>query len=386
MAQDGRKIKGVRIYRPAIISGSAVPQSRKGHFYLQGSKRICGVGDYTALLARELAKDPSVSVGVLTSKSVSSELNSPIDLLAIVEGWRLNEFTKILRAIRGWKPDLIHFQFHTLGYGKKALPYIMPLLFRAVGLTVVQTWHESPFGTRFIPNALVRGPVVGVEPDFVERMPAVYRLLARRKAYYVPVCSNIPIAEPTEQERGEIRKKYVDPDRKLVAFFGFVHPHKGVEQIFEVADPQEHSVVLITELDESDEYQRSILRLANGDRWRGRVHVTGHLSSKEVGEILAAADAAVFPFRDGIGMRNASFLAARAQGTFVVTTSHTAGGYDPVSNVYHATVGAVEEMKKALKDYAGTRVQIHYTEPRCWPDVASQHVGLYKMILREAGR
>ena len=115
---------------------------------------------------------------------------------------------------------------------------------------------------------------------------------------------------------------------RLVAYFGFIHLAKRVELLFEVADPLQHHLVLVGELNSEDEYHKRILYLINRQPWIGKVTVTGFLPAEEAGRILAAADAVVLPFRDGGGIWNTSIHASLAQGTFVLTTSREQHGYD----------------------------------------------------------
>jgi hypothetical protein len=64
--------------------------------------------------------------------------------------------------------------------------------------------------------------------------------------------------------------------------------------------------------------------------------VTGFLAPEQAGRLLAAADAAVFPFLDGGGEWNSSIHGAAAQGTFVLATSMNKRGYDAAKNIYYA--------------------------------------------------
>jgi len=87
-----------------------------------------------------------------------------------------------------------------------------------------------------------------------------------------------------------------------------------MDRLFEIADPAKHHLVLICDLRETDPYQANILRLANQTPWAGKVTVTGFQSAQRVGEILAAADAILFPFPAGAGEWNTSLIALRPLG------------------------------------------------------------------------
>jgi glycosyltransferase involved in cell wall biosynthesis len=137
---------------------------------------------------------------------------------------------------------------------------------------------------------------------------------------------------------------------------------------------------LICDLDPSDPYHGKILELVHGKAWSGHVTITGHLPEKEVGELLCAADAAVFPFTHGSGSWNTSIHAAATQGTFVLTTSKEGQGFDEQKNIYFSTPGNDDEMRKALDSHIGRKNQ--NPPRRDWDEIAREHLDLYKKILK----
>ena len=164
----------------------------------------------------------------------------------------------------------------------------------------------------------------------------------------------------------------------MIAYFGFVSPPKGVEAIFEIANPALHRIVLACELSESDTYHRSIAERIVNPPWKGRVEVSGFLEGEEVGRLLAASDAVIIPFRQGIRAGHGSLEAAVAQGTFTLTTSRDRKGYDPKENIYFAHPGDTQEMRKALETYLATRVSRSRDHTReKWRHIAEAHIGLY---------
>jgi glycosyltransferase involved in cell wall biosynthesis len=178
-----------------------------------------------------------------------------------------------------------------------------------------------------------------------------------------------------------VRKRYANENDRVVAYFGFVYEHKGVEDLFAIADPQTDVLVLVAELGD-DEYHRRIAQLASSPRWAGRCVVTGFLPAVEVAEVLAAADAVVLPFRPGGGLWNTSLAAATAQGTFVLTTNVDRGGYDPDHNVNYAAPGDLESMRSALRDHAGRRLPASDDVRRAeWRAIVESHSRLYEDVL-----
>ncbi len=109
-------------------------------------------------------------------------------------------------------------------------------------------------------------------------------------------------ADPADRgRRAAVRSEVGANIGGLIVYFGFASPAKGIESLFEIADPQRHRLVLICDLSAEDTYQASILSLASRGDWTGKVTVTGYLPPEQAGRLLAAADAVVFPFLNGGG-------------------------------------------------------------------------------------
>lgn len=338
----------------------------------------CGIGDYTAQLAKSLCQHEGVSVGILTSASIAGVKEKDVELLPVMHTWGIREALTVARGIRAWRPDVVHVQYPTHQY--REIQWILPFISHALGVPVVQTWHEyySPKNWPMALNAILPGGLVAVRPCYMEKMPAWFRRLNFRKKFcFIPNASSIPAVRLTEAERAAVRQK-MGINNGLISYFGFASPGKGIEMLFEAADPARHKIVLICNLSNTDDYQASILALTRGSDWAGKVTVTGFLPPFEAGRIMAASDAVVFPFRDGAGEWNSSIHAATVQGTFVLTTSTEHGGYDPKKNIYCVVPGDARAMRDALRDNAGKRIPPAEGNP--WDLISRAHVGLYRSV------
>ena len=346
----------------------------------------CGVGDYTANLARALARREDTSVAVLTDVAATPiPPDFDFQVFPISRGWRMADFFRIADTARGWQPDLVHVQYPTQGYGTSYLPFLLPTLFRILRVPIVQTWHEYHMERvrKNLINAVLSGGLIAVRPDFKAMMPKWYRWLVRRKRFaFIPSASAIPPVRLTDSERLRMRSRFVLRSANLVVYFGFTHPAKQVELLFEIADPSRDHLVLIGDLNSDDEYQKAILTRASQEPWTGKVTVTGFLPPEEVGRILALADAVVLPFRDGGGIWNTSIHAAVAQGTFVLTTAREQHGYDSSRNIFYARQGDVADMRQALRTYIGNRRPGVDEDPASeWAAIAEAHTALYASVL-----
>lgn len=349
----------------------------------------CGVGDYTALLARALAEQAGLTVGVLSGPADGVRAIPGVEILPPLPGWGPGCLRAAPAAARAWRPDLIHVQYPTRGYQRKLFPYWLPAALRGQPAPVVQSWHEPLFPRRtvlrYFVAALVPGPLVVMEPGYLGTLPAFLRpAVARKRPRLIQVPASIPPVSLTGQERAALREAYGVGAARMVAHFGRIMPAKGVELLFEIADPATDRLVLIGDLRPVDRYQREVLSLIEAAPWRGRVAVTGYLEAEAVGALLAAADVAVFPFRKGVAMRNTSFLAARQQGVYIVTTSLKRRGYDARENVFYAAPDDVGAMRQALGAERPSAVVAAPTGPS-WPEVAAEHLALYAEALADRG-
>lgn len=358
--------------RILFIAGSFPPQK-------------CGVGDYTEHLALALSKQAGVRVAVLADEQVAHAPHDPrVEVFPVARGWKVSDIPRIMKVLKEWNPDIVHIQYPTQGfYGPKFLPYDIPLIVKCLGRKVVQTWHEHfPWNrTSIYVNGFATSRIIVVKPDFSARMSRFFRIFLPSKEFrFIPNASTIPRVLLTDEERYSLRERVSGGSKLLVTYFGFVYAHKGLEHLFRIADPERHHIVLICDLNPSDPYHRKILDLAHGRTWSGHTTITGHLPEREVGELLCATDAAVFPFIHGAGIWNTSIHAAAIQGTFVLTTSKERRGFDEQENIYFSTPGNDDEMRTALDSYIGRK---NPNPPRQdWEEIAREHLDLYRQILK----
>lgn len=339
----------------------------------------CGVGDYSAALVQALMNTGKTRVAVLTGDK-GAKAQPGIELIRI-DGWGLRSAFRAVRAAASWKPGVVHMQFPTSGYGSGWLPWFFPLLLRLRGYSVVQTWHEiMPMGSYLFSLFLCAtpGPIVVVRSKYLESSPSWYRwLLAKRRVILIPNESSIPSARLSRRERDQLHAKLAAGRERIVTYFGFANPNKGIEMLFAVANPERDRIVLLCELREGIPYHEEILRRCGRAPWNGKVTVTGYLPAREVAEVLSASDAVVLPYPEGGGEWNTSLHAATAQGVFLLTTSISAMGYDPVRNIQYCRPGDVEGLRAALDSRIGTRVEPARDMDDSWARIAEAHLRVY---------
>lgn len=347
----------------------------------------CGVGDYTARLAVALQALPGVCVEVLTSGvNQAAEIVDGVAVRRCLEDWSLLRWNSIVRVLRESKPDCVHIQYPTQGYVGGGLHALVPLLAWMMGIKVVQTWHEG-FPLRSLPDVLLKaaapGPLVVVRPNFREKnLQPVFRWLLHRKHFaFIPNSSVVPRVELGDAERSSIRNGLLHGQQRLVVYFGFVLPNKGAELLFDIADPATDFVVVAGGMPDGTSKGLVAERMQD-EAWAGKSSAVGYLPLEDAAIMLAAADAVVLPFREGGGEWNTSIHAATVQGTFVLTTSIAPTGYSDHENIYLAKIDDIDEMRKALGEYAGIRAPGYL--PLSWEEIALAHMELYGQASRHA--
>jgi len=349
----------------------------------------CGVGDYTYSLAKVLAADTKVHIGVLTSVPGGKiGKTDGIEIFPVINRWCLAEALKVINIVRSWSPDIVHIQYDTQGYGNGLLPRVLPLISFLMRKKVVQTWHGGG-GIRDALNCflklLIPGALVVVHRQYKDNYHRIYHWILRAKnPVFIPNASAVPRAILGEREMSEIKTQYLKKQKRLVVFFGFVYPHKGVGLLFEIANPDSDQIVIAGEIDEKGDYSREIFRRASVEPWLGKVTITGFLPVADVAALLGVADAVILPFRIGGGEWNTSIHGAVLNGAFVITTSLTQNGYDKKRNIYFAKINNIQEMRSALSIYAGMRREYDADiDSNEWGKIADEHYALYKSLIHE---
>ena len=348
----------------------------------------CGVGDYTGQLGAALAAMPDIDLSVLTTSStVISAENQRLGVQRLIPDWSLRSLRILLREIKRIRPKIVHMQFPTQGYGTGGLPWLVPFLARLHGARVVQTWHEG-FVRRdllkFLLIAITPGYIIVVRKIWSRQFRRPFGVIARlRGPIWINSASTLPKSLLTEEELKNLRQRYGVNGRRLVVFFGFIHPSKRIEILFEIADPVNDYILIIGDNKSQNFYNEKINRLIQEEKWLGNSSILGFVDSYEAADLLKAADALVIPLQGGGGEWNTAILAGILQGTFVLTTSTSFNGYDPTTNTYYAPIDGVTEMRQALYNYAGKKRSVN-AEKSCslnWASIALQHRAIYRTLL-----
>ena len=273
----------------------------------------CGVGAYSAKLYEQLESNSEVDVRILTSKTSQSSSPDDVHVFRVMDRWTLREAPKFLRVLRDLKPDLVHLQYPTQGYADASLPWFIPLITRLTGVKVVQTWHE-PYSRRrafkLLLKACVGGGLIVVRPDYLKKLHRMLHWAVWGKHYrYIRSASKIPVCTLAHNELTELRTRYLQGQQRLVVFFGFIYPHKCVDLLFDISNPETDRIIIAGEC-KSDSYRSALQSRAKLPPWSGQVAFRGYMNDQNVSALLAVADAVVLPFLHGGVDWNTSIHAA----------------------------------------------------------------------------
>jgi hypothetical protein len=203
--------------------------------------------------------------------------------------------------------------------------------------------------------------------------------IAGKELCFISNATTLPRVPRTPERVRTLRERYHVGARAMVAYFGFIYPSRGVHQLFAIADPRLHHLVIVGgKLDEAAAYHDEVSALARRDDWKDACTMAGFLPVEQAAEVLACAEAVVLPFLGGGGSWNTSLHGARLQGTFVLTTSREDRGYDSRQNVYYARPGDIGEMQGALAAHLGTWQAPH--DVPTWERVAAEHLEVYTRV------
>ena len=341
----------------------------------------CGIGVYTRELSKSLSlKGNHVSILSTFSKQKPKNFKS-VELLHGVKNWNFLSIFTVSKIIKKWKPDVVHVQFPTHAFNESISYSLIPLLGFFLGKKVVLTWHES-FSLssffKFFLLSIVPSQIIVVRPNYINSLP-FYKFLALHKTYnFIPNASLLPHVNLSVPQKNLLRKKYILGKNRLIVYFGFIYPHKGIEDILQIANPKTDQVIIAADFDPQNDYQRNLKNLIKR-KWSNKISLINYMPEIDLAELLSVADAIILPFRDGGDIWNTSIHAAVSSRSFLLTTSINVNGFNEDLNTYYSSISNISEMKDALNKYSGTK-NLNKTIPDSWPKIGKKHIQVYKKI------
>jgi D-inositol-3-phosphate glycosyltransferase len=335
----------------------------------------------------------------------------------------LRDVVATARRLRAARPDVVHVQFAPSAFGFRPWPGLLPDLVRAPVVTTVHeygwwsapsrvpepVWRTVERSGRFDRETwrLVPAAAAAITTNAGHAGTLAQRLGVG--AELVPLAPNVPDLgrpDPDGRDRAAVRRELGVPvDAEVVAFFGFVHPVKGLRYLVEAlaalraaGRPRLHLLVLggFTSLalpePEARAFRAELTEHVRACGMAEHVTITGHLPAERVSAALHAGDLAAFPFTAGATTKSGALLSAFAHGLPTVVTA--AEPPDPAlvdgENVVVAPrvrdAGVLVEALGALLDDPVLRARVAaggaaLGAARTWPRIAEAHRELYARVL-----
>lgn len=366
----------------------------------------CGIGEYTARLASQLALAPGVSVQILTTKTelAHPEAVAPSQVM-LVDNWGLPSIIRLARLIRHQQPDVVHIQYPAVGYARSLGVLFLPLAFRFLArVPVVLTIHERSekrwhgrLATDFM--ALTSSRVVFPDPLEAEALRDRLRVFGTR-IDVAEMISTIPINR--EADRAAFRARLgLAPGEFLVGTFGLIHPRRRLEDLIDGLAALRRSTparLLIVggeadyDAERAREYMAALKRKIDQLGLFCAVTWLGYVSAAEVSAALQACDVAALLYREGASQRNTTLEAALEHRLPVVTTDGpaTSDSLRATPNIYFVRAGAYTPFDLAQAILSAARTGwVDAVQPAIASRLSDQvawHLSLYRELVgRQSG-
>ena len=331
---------------------------------------------------------------------------------------------KTANRVRAWRPDVVHVQFAPSAFGFSPLPGLLPDLVR--DRPWVTTVHEYGLWSapRRVPSMLWRPlerrglwdretwrlvprsrAILTTNPGHAH----VVRQRFGRTAIHVPLAPNVPdlCSSSGPADRAATRRRLgVPEDAQVVAFFGFVHPVKGLRYLIEaltrlraIGDDRLHLLVLggFTSLalpeGEAQAFRAELTDWIHTCGAAAHVTITGYLPAEEVSAALHAADLAAFPFTAGATTKSGALLSAFAHGLPTLVTAadppdpELVDGETVVVAPRVRDVAVLVEALRRMADDESLRRKVAaggaaLMAGRTWEEIAALHRDVYARVTR----
>lgn len=387
----------------------------------------CGIAHYSAYLRRELAQHGIDSI-VLTTETAAKAANET-NVRGVVKDWGLAQLFPLVRAVISLPADLLHIQHAAGTYSFQRPIFLLPPLLRIFGYQkpIVTTVHEygwwewEPQGIppQFLEWLKTWGQKQGwwdredgflltrsdaiittnadAQSVILDRLPHCANRLHR-----IAIATNIEVvAIDRQQARQQLRQQYGwSQDTLVVAFFGFLHPVKGIEYLLSafqkvVAQYPQVRLLLLGGVEslalpgeEAKQYWDKLQGLVAQLNITEQVAMTGYVSAKTASHYLSGADIGVLPFNHGVTLKSGSLLALLAHGLPVIATGCTPP--DPVldenllelipkRDVEALTGALLKLINNRERDRLGATGRI-FADRFTWSFIGKKHLDVYQTV------
>jgi glycosyltransferase involved in cell wall biosynthesis len=336
--------------------------------------QCCGVGDFTAQLARSLQAQGE-AVLVLTEPGAGPRpADIPVRELPL-RGWR--NLPGVLRAIRSQPASQVQLEYSNYGWGRWGFSFAVNALafaLRLRGHRLTLGLHELYLPLTARPLGLLCGLIQrahfvllflaasSIETNTPQRVRRVQRWLPWRanSVRFRPTPSNISVTTLAREQIESLRRaRGATAESLVIATFGSFHPAKNYEAVIDATLQLRAQlpvqVWLLGNPQSSAHYVAALRRravpLGDAAFWPGLA------CAEQVSGWLQAADIFVLPQSDGHLTRSGAFMAAAAHGLPVVAVRNQAEQIDfrHREHIYLVDRGSSEAFAAAILELAQDR-------------------------------
>lgn len=332
------------------------------------SPEKCGIGDYLSNLVRALKEYPNIEI-----------------LLMVNKDWSIKNYFSILKEIKESKPDIIHIQYPSNGYGLSLLPQLISLRLRAI-ITLHEVSHSKILRRLSLLFYSIRSSIIFTTSSEKKVYKKYYPWFSGKTAI-IPIGANI---------RNEIKRKDAIKSPNVynkIINFGQIRPKKGLEEVIELAalirkNNLNYKVIIAGQLIERFvPYYNSLKNLDGADN----ITWMFDLKENEIGNLMQDASIAYFPFPDGASERRGSLLTALHNQMLVYTTmgKQTPNEMKDIVTI----VNSPSDFILDLKEYDSQRIESliqeryfkveKYLAQRTWESIANTHLTFYAKFLKK---
>jgi len=362
-----------------------------------------GVAEYTQRLLHAIKQDFG-NIRLITTENNGLKREREDGVFDIVGKWSFLALPGIIRHIKARKPNIVHIQYPTHGYGRNPAANFIPMILRIVSpkTRLISTIHE--FSTRSLKGksrlliSVIPSHRVIVVDQKYEKAIHKFWPFANGRLVYIPVGSNIPVPlKPGKTVVSRLRISLgIEEDDLVICYFGAVRRGKGIQLLLKVFHKllQRHSETKMLFLGRifQNYYQESVKTLVDSMQLNSNVIFTGMCEQSEICQYFALASMCVLPFEDGVSTKRTSFMAALQHDLPTITTE---GELLPEGLVDHENViltkcgdGEMlyskivelmenESLQNRLRENA-SKVLEHYS----WNSIAERTMKVYRSLAR----
>lgn len=357
----------------------------------------CGIATYTETLARALEARGHEVPALAPTLRPGVEAREPNDVPRL---WShryatVGEARRVFERAREIRPDVIHIQ-HNLRLFSARFLLALTLLCRRDGIPVVATLHGTSGGS------------LGRSFEYRRELFAmrVARFIVHNREHALDTGSRatvIPHGAPRREKRDRAEAKRelgIDPARPVLVHFGFLTPHKGVEETLRaVAElksgrcPNIYYWIAGGTLP-SQESRAHLERLRQIVRELGleeSVHLSGSFTpdDRTLAE-LQAGDWIVLNYKSTAGQGTSGAARHAMAGGRPIAVSDSAL-FDDLREGAHTLRGPLAEALLELIEHPGlaeaaNRRADAFCEENSWERVAERHERLFESVVRERDR